>query len=264
MCRSTEKSFVMSFRIRRVEFGSLPERSVGHAKELWEQGRRVMEARLQHRAGPVPQASAFTRGRVVVSDFPPGPGKPVQSTGKNPAVGGTPEKPTGHRHPTRDELNALRAPAEATPQAVGSAAPAQPRPGGSEPAQVPAAAPSALGALDGSVSLPDATILIDRHAYEQMQATARAATEKMEATVRAVDEDRRERIIRAAIHEGKMTPAQAHDWRKLIAADEELVTRVITNIKPQSAMPTVEIGYGYDPDEMDPDMADYHKYFPRG
>lgn len=117
-----------------------------------------------------------------------------------------------------------------------------------------AALDKALTATPAPEPLPEGAMVVDRAAFEQLQADAAqgVAAREQQAT------ERRDQIIRDAIREGRIAPAARDTWRTQLDSNEEGTTSLLQSL-PKNTVPVTEIGYSLD--RENPEDALYRAAF---
>ena len=121
-----------------------------------------------------------------------------------------------------------------------------------------------LAALDESLqeqaepmaSVPEGTVLLDQAQFEALQAQA---AEGAQARAEQVA-DRRNKIVDAAVADGRVAPANRQAWRDNLDRDEDGTAALLATLSPAREVPVDEIGTGVAPEGED---AAYNKLFPK-
>lgn len=87
-------------------------------------------------------------------------------------------------------------------------------------------------------TLPEGVQAIDASVLEQLQADAAAGREALAAQA----SERRERVVRAAMTEGRITASSADTWRAQLEKDEQ-GTAALLDLLPKNTVPVQEIGH---------------------
>lgn len=119
-----------------------------------------------------------------------------------------------------------------------------PTPPAADPATPPAgtqtpAAPAAPAAVPAGQQVPEGAVLVDA---EQWRETQVAASEGREARARQVSEDR-DRIVSAAVAEGRIPPSRRDHWRAMLDADPQGTPTVLASFQVGASVPTVPLGH---------------------
>lgn len=120
-------------------------------------------------------------------------------------------------------------------------------------AAILAAVDEALAAR-ANVTPPEGVALIDQGVLDALKADAEAGRVAREAQVTA----RRDRIIAAALTEGRITKASAEAFRAQLDVAEEGTVAILSTLAPNAALPVGEIGYTGGADESSEDVI-YNK-----
>ena len=104
--------------------------------------------------------------------------------------------------------------------------------------------------------VPDGTVLVDAAQFEALQAQA---AEGAQARAEQVA-DRRNKIVDAAVADGRVAPANRQAWRDNLDRDEDGTAALLATLSPAREVPVDEIGTGVAPEGED---AAYNKLFPK-
>lgn len=104
--------------------------------------------------------------------------------------------------------------------------------------------------------VPDGTVLVDAAQFEALQAQA---AEGAQARAEQVA-DRRNKIVDAAVADGRVSPANRQAWRDNLDRDEDGTAALLATLSPAREVPVDEIGTGVAPEGED---AAYNKLFPK-
>ena len=104
--------------------------------------------------------------------------------------------------------------------------------------------------------VPDGTVLVDAAQFEALQAQA---AEGAQARAEQVA-DRRNKIVDAAVADGRVAPANRQAWRDNLDRDEDGTAALLATLSPAREVPVGEIGTGVAPEGED---AAYNKLFPK-
>ncbi|PPF18275.1 peptidase [Rathayibacter sp. AY1A4] len=95
------------------------------------------------------------------------------------------------------------------------------------------------GPSNSAPAIPTGTTLIDSAQLEQLQANAAAGVQAL-ANQAA---ERRERVLTAALSEGRIAPANATTWREQLEKNEEGTTALIELLPKNTVIPVTEVGH---------------------
>lgn len=98
-------------------------------------------------------------------------------------------------------------------------------------------------ATQPDASLPEGVATIDATVLERLQADAAAGREALEAQAA----ERRQGIVKAAIAEGRITPASSAQWLAQLEKDEDGAKALIESF-PKNTLPVVEVGRSDEPE----------------
>lgn len=92
---------------------------------------------------------------------------------------------------------------------------------------------------DSAPSIPTGTTLIDSAQLEQLQANAAAGVQALanQAT------ERRERVITAALTDGRISPSNVATWREQLEKNEDGATALLDTLPKNTVIPVVEVGH---------------------
>ena len=107
-----------------------------------------------------------------------------------------------------------------------------------------------------TAQVPDGTVLVDAAQFEALQAQA---AEGAQARAEQVA-DRRNKIVDAAVADGRVAPANRQAWRDNLDRDEDGTAALLATLSPAREVPVGEIGTGVAPEGED---AAYNKLFPK-
>ena len=107
-----------------------------------------------------------------------------------------------------------------------------------------------------TAQVPDGTVLVDAAQFEALQAQA---AEGAQARAEQVA-DRRNKIVDAAVADGRVAPANRQAWRDNLDRDEDGTAALLATLSPAREVPVDEIGTGVAPEGED---AAYNKLFPK-
>ena len=107
-----------------------------------------------------------------------------------------------------------------------------------------------------TAQVPEGTVLVDAAQFEALQAQA---AEGAQARAEQVA-DRRNKIVDAAVADGRVAPANRQAWRDNLDRDEDGTTALLATLSPAREVPVGEIGTGVAPEGED---AAYNKLFPK-
>jgi len=88
-----------------------------------------------------------------------------------------------------------------------------------------------------SNTVPENAIVVDRAAFEQLQANSSAGVEALANQVK----DRRDSVVNLAVATGRIAPAAKQDWRDALDNDEERITKIL-DAMPANTLPVKELG----------------------
>lgn len=107
-----------------------------------------------------------------------------------------------------------------------------------------------------TASIPEGTVLVDAGRFAELEAQAAAG-----AQARAQQNaERRDRLVAAALAEGRISAANRAIWRERLDADEDGTTALLATLPKSGAVPTEELGYTGGEDESSEDSL-YNTYF---
>ena len=89
-------------------------------------------------------------------------------------------------------------------------------------------------------------MVVDRAAYEQLQADAAAGRAARDQQTR----ERRDALVTAAVSDGRIAPSARDEWRKGLDENEERTSALLA-LLPKNTVPVAEIGYALEGDETD-------------
>ena len=107
-----------------------------------------------------------------------------------------------------------------------------------------------------TAQVPEGTVLVDAEQFEALQAQA---AEGAQARAEQVA-DRRNKIVDAAVADGRVAPANRQAWRDNLDRDEDGTAALLATLSPAREVPVGEIGTGVAPEGED---AAYNKLFPK-
>ena len=107
-----------------------------------------------------------------------------------------------------------------------------------------------------TAQVPEGTVLVDAAQFEALQAQA---AEGAQARAEQVA-DRRNKIVDAAVADGRVAPANRQAWRDNLDRDEDGTAALLATLSPAREVPVGEIGTGVAPEGED---AAYNKLFPK-
>lgn len=107
-----------------------------------------------------------------------------------------------------------------------------------------------------TAQVPEGTVLVDAAQFEALQAQA---AEGAQARAEQVA-DRRNKIVDAAVADGRVAPANRQAWRDNLDRDEGGTAALLATLSPAREVPVGEIGTGVAPEGED---AAYNKLFPK-
>lgn len=107
-----------------------------------------------------------------------------------------------------------------------------------------------------TAQVPEGTVLVDAAQFEALQAQA---AEGAQARAEQVA-DRRNKIVDAAVADGRVSPANRQAWRDNLDRDEDGTAALLATLSPAREVPVGEIGTGVAPEGED---AAYNKLFPK-
>lgn len=107
---------------------------------------------------------------------------------------------------------------------------------------------------DTTTKLPDGVVAIEQGVLDEMRADAAAGRQARDEQVKG----QREKLVDAAVAEGKIPPARKDHYLALLAADEEGTTSLLASLAPNT-VPVAEIGSVGDASDEDPYYSIYRK-----
>lgn len=125
---------------------------------------------------------------------------------------------------------ALTGQAPATPPATDPATP---------PAGTQTPATPATPVVPAGQAVPEGAVLVDAEQWRETQVAAQAGRAARE---RQVSEDR-DRIVSAAVTEGRIPPSRRDHWRAMLDADPEGTPAVLASFQIGASVPTVPLGH---------------------
>ncbi|MGD9607394.1 MAG: phage protease, partial [Leucobacter sp.] len=141
-----------------------------------------------------------------------------------------------------DDLNADNRDRLGTPEADAPVAEAIEQPN--------AEAPVAAAAI---ATLSDSVVTVDKAAFEELQANAKAGAEARAE----LDKQRRDRIVAAALETGRIAPDSSETWRAQLDKDEDGTAKLLASL-PANTIPVVETGHTV---ETTADDAAYNRVY---
>lgn len=99
---------------------------------------------------------------------------------------------------------------------------------------------------DEVVPLDKNAMVVDRAAYEQLQADAAAGRAARDQQTR----ERRDMLVAAAVSDGRIAPSARDEWRKGLDENEERTSALLALLS-KNTVPVGELGYALEGDETD-------------